>query len=282
MLSQALLLHLAYVLNAATFLVLIVTAISISLKNRINEGTINQFTLQGTFLPSILSATTAIRIYFSGSFSSLIDADFVGNLIVVIFAFFFLLIQQYVVTDILKYIAGYRQRDAGRFLRRFELIAQDFRKRQTERRLRETRESINALLIDATLIAAIVVSALLLFAGSGITYVDNLIAALTLLVIGLQIMIRADDIVTQVMGLSVAFNGLYVVGFTFLSPGTNFGIDPQLQLLLLVCLFAGTTLSFVIAYILLPDLFNSAKTIEVREQAELNEEIEQDEQGGNQ
>jgi hypothetical protein len=224
---------LANALEAATFIILIITAISISLKNRINQGTLNQFSLQGSFLPTSLSISTLIRAFSSGNYAPLIP---------VLIFFAFLYIQQYLVSNSLTIIAGYRQDSSEGFLQRtvlqgflrvrFKGIAESFKKEQIGRRSREVRESVIALLVDSALLTVIVAGALLLFASHGIEFVDNVIASLALLLIGLVIMIRADDIVTQVMGLSVAFNGLYIAGFTFLIRGTSFGINAQLQALL--------------------------------------------------
>jgi len=259
------------VVSVLTVAALIASAISISLNSRVDNESISQLSIQGLLLPGFtLSLITFVQIYYGT------ETPEPGDFLPLVVFFVFLVIQQNTFLYVIRYVSGNQLGGAPSFLtKRFSAIAESFHVTRIEERISTIRTNISVLLIDASLIVVIAIAIALIspiiFAGHSGLFVVNTFASLTLLVIGLMIMIRAKDVISQVMGLSVAFNGLYVIGYTFLSPEAAATISPELQILLFLCLFSGTFLSFAIAYALVPQLFASSKSIEVKRQDILNE-----------
>jgi hypothetical protein len=156
---------------------------------------------------------------------------------------------------------------------RFEPLAEKVRMNRTHARSHQVQETVSVLLIDAGLIIIIALITPFIFERQTLLFDVNAFASLTLMVIGLMTMIRTKDVVSQIMGLAVAFNGLYAIGYTFLSPAAPLSIDPQLQILLFLCLISGTTLSYAIGYFLVPAVVESSGSIDMEKQDVLNEKM---------
>ena len=100
------------------------------------------------------------------------------------------------------------------------------------------------------------------FGGGNLVY--GLGASLALLLVGLFIMINAHDILSQIMGLLVMENGLFLAAVIFIN-------DPALVFVFLVTMFAWYTLTWVILLSFLPRLRQFSRSIYVKDQRVLKE-----------
>ncbi len=90
----------------------------------------------------------------------------------------------------------------------------------------------------------------------------SLAVALALLMLGIFTMINRQDLISQIMGLLVMDHGLFLAAVRVVP-------HPALIPILVVCLFLYILITLVILVILLPELHDESKTIEVAGQNEL-------------
>jgi hydrogenase-4 membrane subunit HyfE len=185
-----------------------------------------------------------------------------------------LLIQFFVITPLVAYVTNSEQRQPGQSILSFLGVRFDIVKARSSWLEYNPENNPKVTIVRTSPLTSLIISSVLVI----IAYIvanqvapqftvakfNGLVASLALLLVGLFIMINAYDTLSQMMGLLVMENGLFLAVVIVVT-------DPGLLPAFILSMFAWYTLTLIILVTFLPRLRQYSGSIYVGDQRELKE-----------